>query len=194
MVSTRIPDETLSLFHKFMHDVVATDYMDTLDGVSYRVISEGIKQFSKNGKGMDIECPIEEILESDCIIVVGADPIKTHPVVGSLIRRAGSQKGTQLIVIDSSRDAFAIWSGLWLKPKAGSEGILFNGLVKILVDKGLVKREKLPAELAKSLNQYDVEKVSKATGIGKEDLESAANMYGKAKHGVIIYGEGLLET
>jgi formate dehydrogenase major subunit len=193
MVSTRIPDETLSLFHKFMHDVVATDYMDTLDGVSYRVISEGIKQFSKNGKGMDIECPIEEILESDCIIVVGADPIKTHPVVGSLIRRAGSQKGTQLIVIDSSRDAFAIWSGLWLKPKAGSEGIMFNGLVKILVDKGLVKREKLPAELAKSLNQYDVEKVSKATGIGKEDLESAANMYGKAKHGVIIYGEGLLE-
>ena len=193
VASTRVPEETLSQFNKMMHDVISTEYVDTLDGMSYRVISEGIKQFSNNGRKMDIECPVEEISESDCIVVVGADPLKTHPVVGSLIRKARSLKGAELIVIDPSKDPFATWSSIWLKPKAGSEGTLFNGLIKIMADKGLVSREKLSAELAKSLNQYDVDKVSKATGIGKEDLESAANQYGKAKHGVIIYGEGLLQ-
>ncbi|GAH89863.1 unnamed protein product, partial [marine sediment metagenome] len=80
MISTRIPNEILSLFNKFISEVVGSDSIDTLDGESYRIISEGIKQFQNNGKGLDIECPIESILEADCIIVVGADPESANPI------------------------------------------------------------------------------------------------------------------
>ena len=192
MVSTRIPSETLSLFHKFIGEVIGSDSIDTLDGASYRIITEGIRQFQGNGRGLDIECPIEDILEADCIIVVGADPGKTNPIVCTLVRRAVSQKKAKLIVIDPSRDVFPLWTDLWLKPRAGSEGDLLNGLAKILIDKGLV--EPGSAELIKSFKQYGIGEVVRSTGIERERLELMAEMYGRAEHGVIIYGEGLLQT
>jgi len=193
IISTRTPSETLSLFHKFISEVVGSDWIDTRGGGSYRVISQGIKQFQNKGKGLDIECPVEEILKADCILIAGANPEETHPIIGTLVRRAVSQRGAKLIVIDPSRDVFPLRTDLWLKPKAGSEGVLLNGLAKTLIDKGLVKREKIPAELVPSLSQYKTGEVSSATGIDKEKLELAAETYGRAEHGVIIYGEGLLQ-
>lgn len=192
MVSTRIPSETLSLFHKFIGEVIGSDSIDTLDGESYRIITEGIRQFQGNGRGLGIECPIEDILEADCIIVIGADPGKTNPIVCTLVRRAVSQNKAKLIVIDPSRDVFPLWTDLWLKPRAGSEGDLLNGLAKILIDKGLV--EPGSAELIKSFSQYGIGEVVRSTGIERERLELMAEMYGRAEHGVIIYGEGLLQT
>ncbi len=193
IISTRTPNETLSLFHKFIGEVVGSDWIDTQDGGSYRVISEGIRQFQNKVKGLDIECPIEEILKADCILVAGANPDETHPIIGTLVRRAVSQRGAKLIVIDPSRDVFPLWTDLWLKPRAGSEGVLLNGLAMTLIDKGLVKQGKIPAELVPSLSQYKIGEVNRATGIDKEKLELAAEIYGQAEHGVIIYGEGLLQ-
>lgn len=192
MVSTRIPSETLSLFNKFIGEVIGSDSIDTLDGASYRIITEGIRQFQGNGRGLDIECPIEDILEADCIIVVGADPGETNPIVCTLVRRAALQRKAKLIVIDPSRDVFPLWTDLWLKPRAGSEGDLLNGLAKILIDKGLV--EPVSAELINSFSQYVIGEVVRSTGIERERLELMAEMYGRAEHGVIIYGEGLLQT
>ncbi|MCD6110160.1 MAG: molybdopterin-dependent oxidoreductase [Thermoplasmata archaeon] len=193
IISTRVPNETLSLFHKFFGEVVGSEWIDTLDGESYRIIIEGIRRFQNNkGMGLNIECPIEEILNADCIVIAGADPERTHPIIGTLVRRAVSQRGAKLVVLHPSRNVFPLWTDLWLKPKAGSEGVLFNGLARILIDKGLVGQE-IPEELAQSLSQHEVSEVSSATGIVKEKLELAAEIYGRAERGIIIYGEGLLK-
>jgi len=193
IISSRYPKETLSLFNRFMRHVMGSDWIDTLDGRNYRLIAKGISQFNDKGRGLDVECSIEEILEADCILVAGADVLKTHPVLGYLIRQAISQRRAKVVVIDSVRDVLPLWSDLWLKPKAGSEGVLFNGLAKILIDKGLVERQKAPAELLQSPSGYEADEVSRATRIHIGDLELAASMYGEAEHGVVIYGEGLLE-
>jgi len=193
VISTRIPNETLSLFHKFIGEVVGSDWMDTRDGGSYRTITGGIKQFPNKVKGLDIECPIEEILKADCILIAGANPEETHPIVGTLVRQAVNQRRAKLVVLDSSRDAFPLRTDLWLKPKAGSEEALLNGIAKILIDKDMVKQEKIPAGVVQSLSRNKISEVSKTTGINKESLELAAEIYGQAEHGVIIYGEGLLE-
>ena len=193
IISTRCPNETLSLFQKFVCEVMGSDWINTLDGRDYRLIAEGIRHFHDNGRGLDIECPIEEILESDCIVVVGADPERTNPIISTLVRRAVSQGGAKLIVIDPSRDVFPLWTDLWLKPEAGSEEVLLNGLAKIIIDNGLVRQGRAGAEFIQSLSQYETDKVVKATGIEKERLELAAEMYGRAERGIIIYGEGLLQ-
>jgi len=193
MISTRIPVETLSLFHKLISEVIGSDSIDTLDGASYRIISEGIRKFQNNRVGLDIECPIKDILEADCIIVIGADPERTNPIVSTLVRRAVSQRKAKLIVINPSRDVFPLWSDLWLKPNVDSEGTLLNGLAKILIDKGLATPEKAGADFIQSLSQYGTNEVVSTTGLEKERLELAAEMYGQAERGVIIYGEELLK-
>ena len=194
MISTRVPSETLSLFNKFIGEVIGSDSIDTLDGESYRIITEGIRQFQDNGRGLDIECPIEGILEADCIIVVGADPEKTNPIISTLVRRAVSQRKAKLIVVNSSRDVFPLWTDLWLKPRAGSEGDLLSGLARILIDKGLVVSGKASAKLIKSFSRNRIGEVVRTTGIEEERLELLAEMYGQAERGVIIYGEELLRT
>jgi len=193
IISARLPNETLSLFNKLIHEVIGSDSIDTLGGWSYRIIAEGVRQFQNGQEGSEIECPMGEILEADCILVAGADPDRTHPIIGTLVRRAVSQRKAKLIVVDPSKDVFPFWTDLWLKPVAGSEGFVLNGLAKILLDKGLVASGKAKPELTRSLSQYKPGEVNRATGIEIADLELAAEMYGRAKHGVIIYGEGLLE-
>ncbi|MFC1957183.1 molybdopterin oxidoreductase family protein, partial [Chloroflexota bacterium] len=189
MIATRLPSETLSLFKEFMSDVIGSDAVDTLDGKTYRLTREGINQFQNNGKGLDIECPIEEIEGADCIMVVGADPQETNPIVSTLVRRAVSQRKAKLIVVSDSRDVFPLWTDFWLKPKAGGEGTLLQGLAKVIVDKGLAVSERVDG-----LIEYSLDKVSLETGVDRGMLEATAEIYAKANCGIIIYGEGLLRS
>ena len=194
VVSPRMPEETLALFKNFIQEAVHSNSVDTLDGETWRLMNEGIRQFQNNGKGLDIECSIEEILGADCILVAGADPRKTHPVIGNLVQRALSQNGAKLIVVDPERNVFPLWTDLWLKPKLGSEGVLLKGMAKILVDKGLLVLEKAGTELIRSLSTCDTSEVCRIAGEDETALELAAEMYGQAQRAVIIYGEGLLKN
>ena len=192
LAATRIPSETLESFRKLIGGIDSNS-IDTLDGEDYRIVSRGMRQFDGNGKGLDIECLIEEIPEADCILVIGADPEKTNPIIGTLARQAVRQKKAKLIVISSSRDVFPLRTDLWLRPVAGSEGMLLNGLVKTIIDKGLATVEKMNPEFQEPLKQLELGEVVRATGVELEALELAARMYGQAERGVIIYGEELLQ-
>jgi len=70
--------------------------------------------------------------------------------------------------------------------------VLLNGLANIIIEKGLGVPEKAGAELTKFLGNYNTGEVSRSTGISEESLELAAEIYGRAQRGLIIYGEGLL--
>jgi formate dehydrogenase major subunit len=192
LISARMPSETLSMFDKFVREALGSDLIDTLDGETYRTISEGIGRFQKNGHGLDIECPVEEIADADCVLIVGADPRKANPIIGNLVQRAIRQNEAKLIVIDPSRNVFPLMTDLWLKPEAGREGTLLSGLGKALIDKGLLVVDKAGTEVTQSLKQVDLAEVSRTTGVDGGRLGLAAEMYGQAERAVIIYGEGLL--
>lgn len=191
VVSARLPTETLSLFCRFMKEAVGTTRVDTMGGEAFRVISEGTKAFGKKDNGFEIECSMDEILKTDCILLVGADPVKTHPIVASFIRRAVDRNKAQLIVIDSANDVLSIWRDVWLKPKAGSEGTLLNGLANAILTKGLARIKEPSVKLVQSLSEYDPKKVQAETAVEAADLEMAAESYAKAKHAVIVYGQGV---
>ncbi len=194
VAATRFPNETLATFSKFMTDVAGSRWLDTLDGDTYRAIEKGISGFSgKNGNGLGLECSVDEIMKADCVLVVGADPEDTHPVIASQVRRAARQKGTKIIVIDPEKDVFPLWTDLWLKPKAGSEETLLKGLAKVLIDSRLVKAGD-NSKLVKSFAAGDMDGVLRETGVGLDDIELAAAMFGQTGNAVIIYGEGLFNN
>ncbi|MBN2100170.1 MAG: molybdopterin-dependent oxidoreductase, partial [Dehalococcoidia bacterium] len=191
VVSSRLPSETISLFCQFMKQAVGTKSIDTMGGEAFRVITEGTKSFNKKIEGPDIECSIGEILRADCILLVGADPVKTHPIVASLIRRAVDRNQARLVVIDSQNDVMTLWRSLWLKPRTGSEPTLLNGLMNVILTKGLVRGREAPAKLIQSMSEYDPKRVKSDTDVDAADLEKAAETYAKAKHAVIVYGQGV---
>jgi len=177
-----------------MKQAVGSKSVDTMGGEAFRVIAEGTKAFNKKSEGPEIECSMDEILKADCILLVGADPLKTHPIVASLIRRAVDRNKARLIVIDPQNDVMSIWRYQWLKPRAGSGAILLNGLMNVILAKGLVKGKEAPAKLTQSLSEYNPKRVQSDTDVDAADLEMAAETFGKAKHAVIVYGQGVWHT
>jgi formate dehydrogenase major subunit len=192
MISSRLAKITLSGFSEFLRKDIGTDLVDTTDGYYYRSIIKGIRKFHENGAGLDIECPMVEILNSDCLLVVDADPVKTHPIVGNLVLRAKRQNKARVIVIDPSQNPFSLLTDLWLKPKKNSEEFLITGLGRIhILNRMLMLERGDTLDSIRSMNQNEKKQVSAVTGIDEETIERAAEMYGTAHRAVIIYGGDL---
>ena len=182
--SSLCPNETLEAFAKFMRNTVGTSYIDTLDGSSYRAIAQGISAFSKNGKGLEIESPLEAILDADCVLVVGSNPLESHPVAGCYILRAKTQKKAGIIVVDSRPNTFGFHADISLRPNNGSEEALLGAL------EGLIAKKAKSTE--KSMRFVSLAKAVEATGLDKDAIQKAAAMLSSARNPVVVYGEGVL--
>ena len=80
---------------------------------------------------------IDDINDASCILAIGTNTTEAHPVIAMNLRRA-VRKGNRLIVanpleIDLVRDA-----DLWLQHRAGTDVALLMGMMKVIVDEGLV--------------------------------------------------------
>jgi formate dehydrogenase major subunit/formate dehydrogenase alpha subunit len=86
-----------------------------------------------------------------------------------------------------------------LRPAPGTDIAWINGLVRLLIGKGVISREYIGSKTEGfeafqfSLNAYSPEFVEKTTGISPTDLETAANLYKKAKRRAIIFGSGVTQ-
>ncbi|MCX6012944.1 MAG: molybdopterin-dependent oxidoreductase [Chloroflexi bacterium] len=169
MISPHCTNEALAAFKKLLKGQT-----DTLDGENYRLFVEAMHQLKLKG---EFNLPLEEIEKSDCILLIGADVEKTHPIVGTFIRRAVRQNNAKLIVLDAVKD-FPAWTNLWLNPKAGTEETLIKELGN-LVGNGTAK------------SGSKVSKPGKVTGVEAAMTEAAAAMLKEAKNSIVIYGNRL---
>ncbi len=187
--SSRLPGETAGLFKKFMEQAAGSELVDTTDGNWYRAIASGMK--NANGNLFNAEIKLESIPEADFILLVGADPQKTNPVVSTLIRRTVNSNKAKLVVIDADTDLLPLWSYIWLKPKPGTEDAVIQGLMKGVVSQSGARRG-LSETLDNKIKSIDLAKAAQQSGISQDDLLSVATAYAQAKKPVIIYGDGLL--
>jgi formate dehydrogenase major subunit len=183
-VSSLCPTETLDAFAKLMRNNIGTSYVDTLDGSSFRALTKGISTSSQDGKGLAIESPLEAILDSDCVLVVGSNPLESHPVAGCYVLRARARHKAKLIVIDSRPNTFGFRADIYLRPNDGSEDTLFGALG------GLVAKKAKSTE--KAMRFSSLAKATEVTGLDKAAIQEAAAMLSSAKKPVVIYGEGIL--
>jgi len=191
IASSQASNDSLKAFKELIAGTIGSDLIDALDGDAYRTIIKGINGPRAQG-GLDIETSLEEILNADCIIVVGANPLESHPVAGSYIARAARRNKATLIAIDPSQNTFPYHATLWLKPQEGNEQLALDVLSKAVIDKGAKRDSTRTNEIAAYLKDINVKKSIQQAGIGTDDLLEAADMLSKAKHSVIIYGEGIL--
>jgi len=191
LVSSQACNEALKAFRGFMTDTIGSQLVDTLDGDDYRVIAQGTTNFQEKA-GLSIEVSLEEILEVDCVLLVGANPLTSHPVVGSYIGRALTKNEGNLILVDPLRNAFSFRTSIWLKPSEGKEQSTIDALTKTIIDKGFAEGSTEVNKIVSSLKDVNVTQASEEAGINTDDLYRAAEMLARSQHSVIIYGEGVL--
>jgi len=137
--------------------------------------------------------------QSEVIMVIGADPTSSAPIVGYAIKRAVKYKGAKLILIDPRQTKLSSFAHLWLRPKVGTDVALLNSLAKVIIDEGLLDEEFITRRtdnfeaLTKGLEKYPPEYAEAITGASSEEIRAAARLYAAAGQAAIVYGTGITQ-
>ncbi|MEM4204530.1 MAG: 2Fe-2S iron-sulfur cluster-binding protein, partial [Candidatus Methanomethylicaceae archaeon] len=174
LISSQSTCEEIDLFRDFMNEAVGSSLIDTFDGNVYRTISYAIASFKKEFPRIKIDGKTEDILQADCVVLVGADPTHTHPIVASFVRRA-VLRGGKLIMINSKNNTMAQWTNLYLRTRPSTEWILMNGLLTLVSQ----KTEMEPSNSKKIFGGFcelSPESVCHSTGVSIDDLERSVEL------------------
>ncbi|MFA5399003.1 MAG: molybdopterin-dependent oxidoreductase [Dehalococcoidia bacterium] len=191
LASGKANSEALKAFAELM-EKVGGNLVDTLDGDDCRTITQGIAKFDSKA-GLSIEAKLEDILTADAIVVIGAHPTKTHPVVGSYVMRAASKNKANLIVIDPLRNPFSFRASVWLKPPEGKKELVINALGKSIADHLPAKTAAAKGKYSAAFKDIDIKKAGKDLGIDVHDIVKAGEILAGSNNGIIIYGSGILQ-
>jgi formate dehydrogenase major subunit len=193
--SARATNEENYLVQKFMRVAIGTNNVDNCSRLCHSPSAAGLTASFGLPGGTDSFSDVEQ---ADCLLVVGANPVEAHPVVGArLLQHA--LRGARLIVADPRAVGLALHADVHLRPRPGTNVALFHGLAHILLAEGLAdaaflrQRAAGLTELSELLEDYPPDRVSDITGVPAADLVAAARLYGRARRPAVFYGLGVTE-
>jgi assimilatory nitrate reductase catalytic subunit len=120
----------------------------------------------------------QDLQESDCIVLIGANPCIAHPVLWDRVTR--NPHAPEILVVDPRRTETAMAATLHLPVRPKSDLTLLYGLAHLLIDRGAIDRAFVSAhtrgfeDFAAFSRQFDPDRVARETGIGVETLRDAA--------------------
>ena len=141
---------------------------------------------------------IEEILGSELLFVIGANPPSAHPIIGNKMKQA-VRNGTKLIVVDPRNTELAEMADYWLPVNSGTDAALVNGLMHIIIregweDKDFIEKRTTGYEgIVETVKDYPPETVARITGVPIEILYEAAKLYAQTDKAGIFYTLGITE-
>jgi formate dehydrogenase major subunit len=143
--------------------------------------------------------PIGDIEQSDVILITGSNTTENHPVLSSYVKRAVTQKGAKLIVVDPRKIPITRFATHWLRQKLGTDVAWINGMLHVIFKEKLYNEAYVNArtvglpELEKAVEKYTPAYVEEITGIPADHLTEAARLYAGAKAGSILYAMGITQ-
>ena len=139
----------------------------------------------------------EDLEKADCIIIAGHNPAESHPVLFYRLKKAKEERGPTIILIDPRRTPTADIADYHLALKAGTDTVLFNSIINVLIKARLIDNsfiEKYTANfdnLAKSVEGYTPEKASEITKIPADTIRKIALKFGEADSSLILWSVGI---
>ncbi len=134
---------------------------------------------------------IAEVAETGAVLVIGANPEESHPILDYRVREA-AQKGAELVVAVPDMVKLVDVSDHYLPLKQGTELALVNGLANVIIaedllDKAFVeKRTEGFDQFKKTVDKYTPEHVAEITGLTAEEIRAAARAYASAEKAAIV--------
>jgi formate dehydrogenase alpha subunit len=143
--------------------------------------------------------PIEDIEKAEVILITGSNTTENHPVLSSYVKRAITQKGGKLIVVDPRKIPITRFATHWLRANLGTDVAWLNGMIHVIIkedlyDEAYVKSRTVGLDdLKKTVERYTPEHVEGITGIPEDDLVAAARLYASVPAASILYAMGITQ-
>ena len=204
ITSSRCTNEETYLVQKLIRAGFGNNNVDTCARVCHSPTGYGLKVTFGESSGTQT---FDSVMQSDVILVIGANPTDGHPVFGSLMKRRLRQ-GAKLIVVDPrSIDLVSnsphIKADYHLKLRPGTNVAVVTALAHVIVTEGLANEqfahERCDVESFNkwktfvALPQNSPEAVAEISGVDAETLRAAARLYATGGNAAIYYGLGVTE-
>ena len=134
-----------------------------------------------------------DYLNSNCIVIIGGNPLAAHPPRGAEILEAKRKRKAKLIVIDPRRTQLATKADLWLQIRPGTDAALALGMIRTIIDEELYDKDFVNKwcygfdKLRERVKEYSVEKVAEITWLPADKIREAARLYATTKPAVMTH-------
>ncbi|NWF73332.1 MAG: formate dehydrogenase subunit alpha [Nitrospirae bacterium] len=193
--SSRGTNEENYLFGKFMRCVIGTNHIDNCARVCHSATVTGMMETLGASAATN---SIQDFDLAQLIMVVGANPTESHPVVGARIKQA-HRRGVSLIVIDPRRTELARLADLHLQLRPGSNVALLNAMGHVMVKEGLLDQAFIATrtegieDWLKTVSDCTPEAAEAVTGVPAHLIYQAARRYGSSGASLCVHGLGVTE-
>jgi len=194
MGSSKCSNEENYLLQKIARGFIGTNNIDNGGYISGQFLSTVLDL--KTGGGYRPN-PLDALNKAEIILILGADPSHSLPVVGYFIKRA-ARKGIPLVVVDPRKTELVNFASLWLPVKPQSDLELINALAALLHKKNAYASDFIDRYVegfsifSYSLSSLDVEKAGRVTGLSMQHLHETAELL-KGKRIAFLIGHGILQ-
>ncbi len=194
--SGKTSNEESYLLQKFVRVVMGTNTVEYVGRLCHSsavaalvpAVGSGVMQTSQ-----------PEIELADCIFLAGVNIMETFPMIAKRVFRAKA-KGARVIYTDPRKTATARYlADIHLPLKAGTDVVLLNAMMSIILAEGLENREFIASrtagvdELRDFLSKVDLKEAEEITGVPVEKMKEAAIAYAKANTACILYDQGICQ-
>src|SRR5258706_8185221 len=139
ITSSRCTNEETFLVQKLVRAAFGTNNVDPCARVCHSPTGYGLKSTIGESAGTQA---FDSVMQSDVVLLVGANPTEGHPVFASQLKRRLRQ-GARLIVIDPREIALVrtphIEADCHLQLRPGTNVAMFNAIAHVVVTEGLTR-------------------------------------------------------
>lgn len=203
ITSSRCTNEEVYVVQKFVRAAMGNNNVDTCARVCHSPTGYGLKTTLGTSAGTQ---PFDSVMDTDVMIVIGANPTEAHPVFASQMKRR-LREGAKLIVVDPRKIGLVrsahIEAEHHIPLAPGTNVPVINALAHVIVSEGMVDedyvRERCDTESFDAWKamilkpENSPESVAEIAGVDAETLRAAARLYGTANNASIYYGLGVTE-
>ena len=203
ITSSRCTNEETFLVQKLVRAGMGNNNVDTCARVCHSPTGYGLKTTFGTSAGTQ---DFDSVMDSDVIVVIGANPTDGHPVFASRMKRRLRQ-GAKLIVIDPRRTDIVrtphIEAEQHLALRPGTNVAILTAMAHVIVTEGLADeafiRERCDWDAYVDWAEYVAdprhapEAVAVMTTVPADAVRAAARLYATGGNGAIYYGLGVTE-
>ena len=203
ITSSRCTNEEVYVTQKLVRAVFGTNNVDTCARVCHSPTGYGLKQTIGESAGTQT---FDSVMQSDVIMIIGANPTDGHPVFASQMKRR-LREGAKLIIADPRAIDLVssphVQADYHLKLRPGTNVALISALAHVVVTEGLVQEDYVKERCEwdsfvvwrdfVALPKNSPEALSEELGVPAEELRAAARLFATGGNAAIYYGLGVTE-
>lgn len=196
LASSRLTNEDCYAFQKFFRAVIGTNNIDSEARFSYLRVQRALELTTGH---MGTRATLDELLDTDAVLVIGMDPLEETPALGWKIKLATRRSDSNLVVANSREISLDPFARVRLRIRPYSESELALGLMKIILDLDLWDSKFVRNSTANFLpmknllDKISLKGILRRTGVTEEDLKEAARIFAEAPRASIIFGGDVVQ-